>query len=250
MRAALLPLILPPGGPLLLALLGLLLLRLGWRHGARVALLGLLLAWALSMVVVVEPMARLYTGAPVTPQVQHWRGDKDALVLVLGAGVHLAGPVEGAYELKERTAERLRRGLWWSRQLDLPLAFSGGIGTQAEPGQPSEASVVETTLKSLGLPALRWAEGKSVDTRGNARHSAVELHRHRSRKVLLVTDDLHMPRAIKHFRLAAPELEFVAAPLMQHAGDDWRWQDFLPSSRAAQRAHYLAYELAARLAGH
>jgi uncharacterized SAM-binding protein YcdF (DUF218 family) len=243
-------LILPPGGPLLLALLGLLLLRLGWRSGGRLVLLGLLLAWTLTLEGVVEPLSRLYIGAAAAPQAQSWAGRDDALVLVLGAGVYRSSHIAGAHELKDRTAERLRRGLWWSKRLNLPLAFSGGVGTKAEAEQPSEASVVVATLKALGLPPLRWAEGQSVDTRGNAKHSATELRRRGTRKVLLVTDDLHMPRALKHFRQAAPDIEFIAAPLAKAAGVDWRWQDYLPSQRGAQRASYLAYELAARIAGH
>lgn len=243
-------LLLPPGGPLLLALLGLLLLRLGWRSGGRFALLGLLLAWTLTLEGVVEPLGRLYIGPVAAPQVQGWAGREDALVLVLGAGVYRSSHVGGAYELHYRTAERLRRGLWWSKRLNLPLAFSGGVGTKAETDQPSEASVAVATLKTLGLPPLRWAEGESADTRGNAKHSAAELRRRGTRKVLLVTDDLHMPRALKHFRQSAPDVEFIAAPLARAAGDDWRWQDYLPSQRGAQRASYLAYELAARVAGH
>lgn len=252
MRAVLMQCLLPPGGPLLMALLGLLLWRR--RIGRWLAALGLLSALLLSLPVVVEALAQRYVGdagpRPLDAVLADWKGRDDALVLVLGAGVRSASDARGGYELKPLTAERLRRGLWWSRQLALPLGFSGGVSPRAEAGAPSEAEVVAQTLDALGLPPLALAESASIDTRSNASRSAPLLRQRGVQRLLLVTDDLHMPRALQHFRTALPGVTIVPAPLGQRPDAEGRLLDWLPSSEAARRGAYLVYELAARLVGH
>ncbi len=252
MRSLLMQVLLPPGGPLLIALLGLLFIRRRW--GRWLAGGGLLAALLLSVPAVVDALARRYIGdaAPtdLSQRLQGWERRSDALVLVLGAGVMPAGDAQGGYELKPLTAERLRRGLWWSRQLQLPLGFSGGVSPRAEPGAPSEAEVVQRVLAQLGLPPLELAESHSTDTRSNASESAKLLQARGMQRLLLVTHDLHMPRALAHFRQALPGVDIVPAPLGQRADDAWRPGDFLPSAEAARRSAYLGYELAARWAGH
>ncbi|MFN4115916.1 MAG: YdcF family protein [Inhella sp.] len=252
MRLLLTQLLLPPAGPLLLTLVGL----LGWRRawGRWLAAGGLLLSWLLCLPVVVEPLTRVYIGdhapADLPARAQAWRDDKRSAVLVLGGGIKDRAGARGDHELTPITAERLRRGLWWSRQLGLPLAFSGGTATRAEPGTPSEAALAQRTLDDLGLPPLAWSESESTDTRSNARLSAPLLRQHGVRRLLLVTSDLHMPRAIAHFRRELPELELIPAPLSQQPGVGRRLGDFLPNADAARRAAYLSYELTARLVGH
>jgi uncharacterized SAM-binding protein YcdF (DUF218 family) len=248
MQALLTLLVLPPVGLILLAMLALL-LRRRW-----LALLALLLTLLLSVEGLVNPLARLYAEPRPAREIQAraaaWRGKPDTLVLVLGGGVKAGTHADGGYELKPRTAERLRRGLGWSRQLRLPLAFSGGRSPRAEAGAPSEAAVVERSLRELGLPPAVWLEADSPDTRGNARLSAKLLAQHRVRRVLLVTDDLHMPRALAHFRAAAPEVEFLAAPLQQEHQPEHRLDAWLPTLRGMERGNYLAYEWVARIVGH
>lgn len=252
MRAVLMHCLLPPGGPLLLALAGLLLWRR--RIGRWLAAAGLLTALLLSLPVAVDALVQRYIGdtgpRDVEAQVAPWRGQDDALVLVLGAGVRSASSARGGYELKPLTAERLRRGLWWSRQLALPLGFSGGVSPRAEVGAPSEAAVVAQVLADLGQPPLAVAESVSVDTRSNASRSAPLLRQRGVRRLLLVTDDLHMPRALLHFRRALPGVEIVPAPLGQRPDAEGRLLDWLPSSEAARRGAYLSYELVARMVGH
>lgn len=254
MNAILASLVLPPTGPLLLIAMGLL-VRRWWRGvGMGLMLFGLLVAWLLSCEGVVDPLARWYTKTPPAAQtfqsLQAWQGRRDAVVLVLGAGVRDGLHARGGHDLKPLTAERLRRGLWWSRQLRLPLAFSGGVPTRAEPGTPSEASVVARTLLESGLPPALWLDEQAVDTRGNAHFSALEIKRRGTRAVILVTHGLHMPRALAHFRRELPGVEVVPAAVWREAHEDGRLSDFLPSVEGMGRGSYLAYEILARLANH
>lgn len=248
MQTLLTLLVLPPVGLLLLAGLGLA-LRRRWLSGLA---LGLVLL--LSVEGLINPLIRLYTAprpaSELLAQARQWQGRPDTVVLVLGAGVKAGTSAEGGYDLKPRTAERLRRGLWWSRTLHLPLAFSGGVSPRAEAGAPTEARVVAASLSAQGQVPAAWLEARSADTRGNASGSAGILAQRGVRRVLLVTDDLHMPRALAHFRRAAPGVEFLAAPLQQEQQPEGRLSAWLPSMHGMERMNYLAYELAARLVGH
>lgn len=248
MQTLLTLLVLPPVGLLLLAGLGLA-LRRRWLAGLAIALTLLL-----SVEGLINPLIGIYT-APrpakeLMAQARQWQSRPDTVVLVLGAGVKAGTGAEGDYDLKPGTAERLRRGLWWSRTLQLPLAFSGGVSPRAEAGAPTEASVVASSLKAQGQPPAAWLEAKSPDTRGNAKLSAEILTQRGVKRVLLVTDDLHMPRSLAHFRRAAPDVEFLGAPLQQEQQFESRWTAWLPSMNGMERMNYLAYELVARLVGH
>lgn len=253
MKDLVIHLLLPPGGPLLLALAG---IGLAWRWrraGLGLAIASLLLALLLSIEGVVEPLAAAYTQTRPSRETlqaaEAWRGRSDAMVLVLGGGVRRGLRADGGYELSLFTAERLRRGQWWSKRLGLPLGFTGGSLFADEPQRPAEAVAVRRHLAELGWPPLRLAEAASANTRENASLSAPLLRAQGIRRVLLVTDDLHMPRALQHFRAAAPDLELLPAPLAREPEAGWHWTDWLPSQRGAQRGSYLAYELLARWTG-
>jgi uncharacterized SAM-binding protein YcdF (DUF218 family) len=266
-------LLLPPASPLLLAFVGLALLAAGRRSGRWLTGIGLLLAWLLSCEGFVDPLARWYARAPAPAvtlsETQAWAGRSDAVVLVLGGGIRDGGAADGGFDLQPLTAERLRRGQWWAARLRLPLAFSGGPTGQGEHGVTTEAAVAARVLADTHSAPMLWLEDQAMDTRGNAHHAARHLQRHGTRAVILVTHDLHMPRALKHFRQAAPGVLFIPAPLQRlpseghrssnrigdrlsdRLGDrlDDRLGDWLPSVQGSARGHYLVYEILGRLAG-
>lgn len=250
MRIWLVLLILPPAGPLLLLLLGLL-----WKRvRAWLPWLALVLAWLLACEGVTGPLARSW--APSEPlgttllKAEAWKGREDAVVLVLGGGVRGGLGPTGGYEPKIETLERLHRGVWWARRLNLKLAFSGGLGTVPEPGQPTEAEVVQHTLHDHYALNPAWLEAAAKDTRENASFSVPLLRQHGQRKVLLVTHALHMPRALAHFRAAAPELEFLPLPLTRVPDARPSGLDFVPSPEGLRLGRYWTYEVMAKAVGH
>ncbi|MBB5204199.1 uncharacterized SAM-binding protein YcdF (DUF218 family) [Inhella inkyongensis] len=250
MRNLILLLILPPAGPLLLIPLA-----AAWRR-ARLALMWISAAavWILSSEAFTAPLTRAWSrSAPASvtlTQAQAWSGQPDAVVLVLGGGLRVGAGPEGNYAPKLETLERLQRGVWWARRLQLPLAFTGGRSPAAAPDQPSEAAAVRQHLAEHGDTTLAWAEEQSINTRENARLSAPLLAQAGVRKVILVTHEQHMKRSLRNFRQASPAIEFLPAPLTQAPQPGWNAQDFMPSFQGIRQGRYLVYEWLAYGMGH
>ena len=129
------------------------------------------------------------------------RSPKTAIV-VLGGGRRIPAPEYGTATLHARSVERLRYGIWLSRETGLPLAFSGGIGRGGEAG-PTEAELAQRMAdQEFGRP-LRWLENSSRDTHENASKTVALLRAQGVERIVLVTHAYHLPRALKNFEQAA-----------------------------------------------
>ncbi len=171
-------------------------------------------------------------------------------ILVLGGGRRLRAPEYGMSTLNELTAERLRYGIWLSRETGLPLGFTGGVGHGAEPGTTEAEIVARVAEREYGRP-LRWTESESRDTWENAAKSVPLLHAQGVEQVVLVTHAFHMPRALKNFQRAdgTGKLRFVQAPMRVPPGGRLRASDWLPSGEGFQQVRWSLHELAGRLFG-
>jgi uncharacterized SAM-binding protein YcdF (DUF218 family) len=173
-------------------------------------------------------------------------------IVVLGAGRRELSPEYGMANLKPATIERLRYGLWLSRQTGWPVGYTGGIGHAQQLG-PSEAEIATRIAAGEFRLPLRWAEGRSRDTTENAVLMAPMLHDAGVRRVVLVTHDYHQPRALRAFRGAAARIgwsvEFVAAPVGLHAPGPWEVSDFLPGGGAFLDSWLVLHEALGLLAG-
>lgn len=211
-------LLLPPAGPLLLALLGVLLARKGAGARARVGrgalALGLLSAWLLSTPVLAEAMIGwieafsppALTGDALAAQMRG-PAPPGAIVVLAGGVRHNEREWPRHDYPNTRTLERLSFGALLARESGLPVLVSGGTPRERE---TSEAGLMAWTLeKSFGLKP-RWIEDRSRDTADNARESARLLRADGVNRVVLVTQAYHMPRARAAF--AAAGLEVIAAP--------------------------------------
>ncbi len=179
------------------------------------------------------------------------RAPKTAIV-VLGGGRWLLAPEYGVSNLKPRSVERLRYGVWLARETGLPLAFSGGIG-HGSPAGPNEAEIAARIAeREFGLK-LRWQEGESRDTRENAVKTVALLGPQGIEHIVLVTHDYHMRRALKNFESAAAgapgPLRISPAPMGLSAGNRLDAIDWLPSAEGFEMTRLALHEWLGRILG-
>ncbi|HMN81900.1 MAG TPA: YdcF family protein [Burkholderiaceae bacterium] len=222
----------PPGGLVLLAVFALFGARRWPRtmHGLLlVCLIGL---WLTATEGIGRVIARSVEGSQkgVTPEqvAQMMRApDAPGAVVVLGGGSRRdLREWDGPEVLKQGTLQRAVHGARVARWSGLPLLVSGGA---LQPGTRSEAELMTRLLRDDLRLAPRWVESRSLDTRENARESASLLSAAGIRRVFLVTDALHMPRAIRMFERYGLAVVPVPSAFSGAAADQVRARIWLPS---------------------
>ena len=189
-------LILPPTGPVLLALFGVWMARAkNWRWqsgGLWLTTLSLLGLFALSLPVVGDAlMAPLESYLPIT-QAQLQRVQA---IVVLGGGSYYSAPEYGSDTVDYTTLERLRYGARLARESRLPLLVTGGAPFG---GRPEGKSMREVLESDFGVK-VRWVEAASRDTAENASLSAPMLKAAGVTRIALLSHGWHLPRAIPLF---------------------------------------------------
>jgi uncharacterized SAM-binding protein YcdF (DUF218 family) len=181
------------------------------------------------------------------------RAPKTAIV-VLGGGRRTYAPEYGVTTLNWRGVERLRFGIWLSRETNLPVCFSGGIGHGGAPGRTEAESAARIAEREFGRP-LRWQESSSRDTRENALGTLALLRPQGIEHVVVVTNDYHMRRALHNFERAAQaqsggaRMRITAAPMGQPTDGRMELVDFLPSARGFDRTWLAFHEWLGNLTG-
>ena len=223
-------LILPPAGPLLLAIIGMLLLQRRPRLARGLLALGLGSLWLLSLPFVADALTRLTVHYPPLDLAQSTQAQ--AIVILGGGGQRAYAPEYGGPAAEPLLLERLTYGAYIARQTGLPVLVTGhGI----------EASAMSATLaRNFGIQ-VRWFDDRSYDTFDNAHNSAQLLRSDGVRRVVLVTSATHLWRAAHEFTAAG--LEVVPAPAGVLAERDVGVQRYLPEVSALVRSYMASYEL-------
>lgn len=227
-------LLLPPGNGLLLLLLAAIFRRGRW--GIRFAVLGgvLLLLQSLPLVsgALMTSLEQRAGPVPQTP-------DGAQAIVILGSGL-LRNAVEyGGDTANDRTLIRTRYGAQLAHRWQLPVLVTGGLPTDAV---RSEADVMAGILRDEFGVTATWQDAKARDTADNARYSAEILRAAGVKRVLLVTQAFHMPRAVRLFRAAG--LEVVPAPTHFRGLSDGplKMFDLLPQASAMQQSYFALHE--------
>lgn len=253
-------LLLPPVPLLLLVLLGARLIPWQRFMGWMLVLLSVLLLWLSGCAGLGDAMGRALLSPPPPLSADRLAelkkaaagGNPGVLVLMLGGGREAFAPEYGVANLSDASLERLRYGIWVSRETGAPMMFSGGLGHASEPGV-AEADVAAEIAQREFLRPLRWVENKSRDTLENAQQSAVLLRNVDVKQVVLVTHGWHMPRALRAFRDAAARekapWEIVAAPMGLGQSVERPLLRWIPSAEGAQLVRAVLREKFAMMLG-
>ena len=229
-------LVLPPTGPLLLVLFGLLLWRR--RVGRWLVWGGFITLFALASPLVAQGLLSLVDD---TPPLDYVKARTAQAIVIMGGGVRNA-PEYGGDSLGRLTLERVRYGAWVARRTGLPVMVTGGSVF----GGTSEAEVMRAALQDeFGVP-VRWIEPRSRNTHQNAQLSAAELQPAGIKRIVLVAHSFDMPRAQAEFEAAG--FETILAP----TGVQGEWPEDLPlalllvpNMAALHGSYYALYELLA-----
>ena len=238
LKKTLTALVLPPTGPLIIALLGLATLTRWPRTGRLLAWLGLLALLVLSLPLVSDELVRCLDQSPPLNLTQ--TGNAGAIVIFAGGVRHDAAEY-GGDTLGRLSLERVRYGAVVARKTRLPVLVSGGPVFGTTP----EATLMKRVLEEEFGVKVTWVEVESRDTHENATKSAAVLLPAGIRHVILVAHSFDMPRA--KAELAAAGLEVTLAPTGIPADTPFDASDLLPSVGALQQSHYALYELLANV---
>ncbi len=229
-------LLLPPGGLILLAFIGLILWQLGF--GRRLFVLAVLLLW-LSSLPVTEKL--LFAGLETYPALDSASLENlqaDAIVL-LGAGRYRDAPEYAGDTAGPRMLMRLRYAAKLANRLDLPIIPSGGGISDSG---SAEAKIYREILRKEFGVRVEHIEHRSKNTWENARYSAQLMKKLGIEKIILVTDAGHMPRAIYAFEVNG--IQPIAAPtwFLSRAGQKLRPSFFIPDPEVMTHVAYALHE--------
>lgn len=229
-------LILPPGGPLLLAFLGLILWKL--RFGRRIFVLALILLWTLSLPITEKLLLSGLETYPALDEQSLNALEADAIVL-LGARRYLEAPEYGGDTAGPQMMMRVRYAARLAKKLGIPVIPSGGVTQNIG---KAEAFIYADILRNEYGIAVEQTEPRSIDTWENARYTAQLMKKSGLKTILLVTDAAHMSRAMYAFEhngvnpIAAPTgfRSLYPRPLS--------WLHLLPNPQAMLNSAYALHE--------
>ena len=225
-------LVLPPGLLILLALMGLALVRSRVRFGAGIALAAVLALYVLSMPVV----SRALIQSLETPYRDPARDASAGAIVILGGGAYHT-PEYGSGTVSPATLERVRYGARLQRRTGKAILVTSGDPTGLG---ASEAELMKVALRELNAN-VKWTEAASNNTLENARLSQRMLKKAGIHSVYLVTHAWHMPRAQRAFERVG--LHVVPAPMAYVTTPRLRVLDFLPSGHALNQSYIFFHEV-------
>lgn len=198
----------PPGGVLVLALLGLL-LQWRWRRlGMTLVWVGVTALFVLSLPAtgyfLIDTLENRFAALATTDKRLSERADA---IVVLGGGRSYDAPEYGGDTVNDSTLERLRYGARLHRTSGLPLLVTGGsvFGEDV-----AEAELMRQVLQEDFHVPVAWVEPRSRTTYENAAYTRATLAPTGVRRIVLVTQAYHMPRAVWAFQHVG--MEVIPAP--------------------------------------
>ncbi|HEY2592121.1 MAG TPA: YdcF family protein [Steroidobacteraceae bacterium] len=225
-------LVLPPTGPLLIALVGLVLAVSTRLRGVGLAFAaaGTLSLWALATPIVADALIRAAERFPALDRVHAVEAQA---IVILAGGVRLDAPeYDGMPAPSATTLLRLVYGARVAHETGLPVLVSGSR---------LEAEAMSDVLTRDLSVTPRWVENRSRDTHENAQMSAAILSRAGVSRVVLVTSSAHMARSVVEFEAAGMTVVPAPAEMWSHGERGLlMWE---PNASALVRSQRALYEM-------
>jgi uncharacterized SAM-binding protein YcdF (DUF218 family) len=230
--------LMPPGGLILLFLLGFLMVR--GVLGRVFLFIGLTLLTLMSLPKVANTLVTGLESHPALSVGDLLSVDANA-ILILGAGRYSWAPEYGGDTVGSKTLQRLRYGVFLHRQTGLPLYVTGGSPPHED---PPLGRLMQAVLESEYGVTVSGVEDRSRTTDENAKLSMSMLQRDGVDHVLLVTHAWHMPRSMGAFERAG--IKATPAPTSfihrESRDDEGTYRDWLPSATAFITSYYGLHE--------
>ena len=168
------------------------------------------------------------------------KGTGAQAIVVLAAGSLGNAPEYDGKDIPDYIAlARLRYAAKLQHETGLPLLVSGGNGSPDGKIESKALGMARALQEDFRTP-VTWIEGKSDNTAENAAFSAKILKQADVRRILLVTDAMHMARAERVFIRSG--LEVIAAPTIFLGTGRLTARHFQPSAEGLRRSYYATYE--------
>lgn len=154
--------------------------------------------YILSLPLVAVFLASTQQKHPALNNKQLQQSDAQAIV-VLGGGTRPPAPeYDNKIVLHQRVFDRLRYTVRLAKKTNLPVLVSAG--KVFDHSQSAEADVIQETLIADFQFKADWLEDESRNTAENAHYSYVLLNKEKIHRIILVTQAMHMARAVEQFR--------------------------------------------------
>jgi uncharacterized SAM-binding protein YcdF (DUF218 family) len=158
-------------------------------------------------------------------------------IVVLGGGVRKGDGRQVLDTLGIWSLQRVYFAAQAYRQLNLPVAVSGG---RVRGAHTSEASLMKDALEHDFNVPVRWVEDRARSTYENALYLRQMLGPDNVTTVVVVTDSWHMRRALWSFERVGLRAIAWPAPLTYDEAD--RLEDYLPSPGALEASYRALHE--------
>jgi uncharacterized SAM-binding protein YcdF (DUF218 family) len=231
-------LILPPGGPVLLTILGIILVNLNLRFGKLLVTLGLGTLLLVSLPIFSRTLlATLENSLPLT--VSTHKGAPRSAIIILGGGRRTNAPEYSGDTLSNLSLERLRYGAFLYRKTGYPIIVTGGTPY----GSPlSEAQIMREVLRKEFYIQDVQAEEQSRNTAKNAEFSLKLLRERGIHTIYLVSHAWHLRRTLPLFQ--AHDMMVIPAPTGFSTKDSNRplILDWMPQAQALNDSRIALHE--------
>jgi uncharacterized SAM-binding protein YcdF (DUF218 family) len=235
-KALLRGIVLPPAGPLFVAITGLAAVRRYPRTGRALIVIGIVSLFVLSVPAVAWLLEKsVEVAGPVVLE----DARKAQAIVIPGGGVRRDALEYGGETLAGLTLERVRYGARLARETNLPVLVSGG----AVFGGTPEAVLMRNVLEGEFAQPVKWVEVASRTTRENAQRSAELLRASGVTRIVLIAHGFDIRRAAAEYRAAG--LSVVPAPTGLAPGPPDSVLDYLPSMAGLRGSYYALYEILA-----